>query len=160
MDLWLEQAFLILISHFCESWTLRRVICICPFPIVPSLHDVQNCGYVFIPSCLCWHPLVSGNKAAPLARGIWHMTGGHHTCVSSMWTCVLTVSVSLWHFWNNPTYLPCPGRLQSCVCVGWWMAGLAKNFMFTSMWSCSTCCCCNSASALHPLTVLWNSPGS
>nr|KAF6389462.1 WD repeat domain 37 [Myotis myotis] len=66
----LEQAFLIPISHFCESWTLRRVICICPFPIVPSLHDVQNCGYVFIPSCLCWHPLVSGNKAAPLARGI------------------------------------------------------------------------------------------
>lgn len=84
--------------------------------------NVQNCGFVFYPSCLCWHPLVSGNGAP--SCNTWHLTDvrrASHLCEFNVNLCI-TVSISLWHFWNNPTYLPCPGETAE-LCLPWLMNG-------------------------------------
>lgn len=120
--------FLIPISHFCESWTLRRVICICPFHIVPSLHEMYRTVVLFFIRLVCAGILVSGNGAPPC--NTWHLTDvrrASHLCEFNVNLCI-TVSISLWHFWNNPTYLPCPGETAE-LCLPWLMNGrISKKF--------------------------------
>jgi len=101
MDLWTGVAFLLLVKPF--LWELHPgkgglyvLFSLCRACMKCTAKRMVTC-LIFV-LCVCWHPLVSGHEAPfPVARcvlwvpGVWQMTGGHYVCVSSVWTCVLTV---------------------------------------------------------------------